>query len=116
MGLSAADRERLRELGGEIREILGGSVRDDGAAKTFDELERESIEVADLIGSAMLEANVRDSKEPSGTCVCPKCNRLSPRQEDVEPRVLQTDRGETSWLEAVYFCRNCRRSFFPEVG
>lgn len=116
MGLSATDRKRLQELGGEIRKILGGAVRDDGTPKTFDELERESIEVGDMIASAMLEANVRDGEEPPGVCHCPKCNCLSPRSEDMEPRVLQTDRGEVSWLEAEYFCRRCRRSFFPSDG
>ena len=116
MRLSAADRKRLRELGGEIRGILGGAIRSDGTPKTFDELEQESIEVGDLIGSAMLEASVCDGEESPATCRCPKCNRLCPLSEEMEPRVLQTDRGEVSWLEAEYFCRRCRRSFFPSDG
>lgn len=116
MALLAANRKRLRELGGEIREILGGAMREDGTPKTFDELEKDSIDVADVIGMAMLEENVRKGEDPAGTCRCPKCDRLSPRQEDAEPRVLQTDRGEVSWLEADYFCRLCRRSFFPSDG
>ena len=116
MELSATDRRRLQELAGEMRKILGGAVRDDGTPKTFDELEQDSIEVGDLIASAMLEANVRDGEEPPGACRCPKCNRLCPRCEEMEPRVLQTDRGEVSWLEPEYFCRRCRRSFFPSDG
>lgn len=116
MALSAADRKRLRELGGEIRKILGGAMREDGTPKTFDEMEQDSIDVADVIGMSMLEENVRDGEEPAGTCRCPKCDRLSPRKDDAEPRVLQADRGEVSWLEAEYFCRWCRRSFFPSDG
>lgn len=116
MGLSASDRERLRELGGEIRKILGGARRGDGTAKTFDELEQDSIEIADVIGSAMLEANVRDVEEPPDSCLCPKCNRPAPRKDEGDPRILQTDRGEVSWLEPEYFCRKCRRSFFPSDG
>ena len=100
MALSAADRKRLRALGGEIREILGGAMRKDGTPKTFDELEQDSIDVADVIGMAMLEENVRAGEDPAGTCRCPKCDRLSPAKEDAERRVLQTDRGEVSWLEA----------------
>lgn len=70
MALSATDRERLQELGREIREILGGASHDDGTSKTFDELEKDSIEVTDVIGSAMLERNVREGEEqPSGTCL-----------------------------------------------
>lgn len=116
MGLSAADRKRMRELGGEIRKIMGGAAREDGTPKTFEELERDSIEVGDAISCAMLEANVRDGEQPAGACRCPTCNRLCPRCEEGEPRVLQTDRGEVGWLEAEYFCRRCRRSFFPSDG
>lgn len=116
MALSAADRKRLRELGGKIREILGGAMREDGTPKTFDELEQDSIDVADVIRMAMLEENVRKGQDPAGMCRCPKCDRLSPRKEDAEPRVLPTDGGEVSCLEAEYFCRWCRRSFFPSDG
>lgn len=113
MTLSASERERLQHLGKEIREILGGARRENGTAKTFDELEQDSIEVADVIGSSMLEANARDVEHPPGACRCPKCGAMAPQKEDAEPRVLQTDRGEVDWLEAEYFCRKCRRSFFP---
>ncbi len=116
MALARQERERLQQLGREIREILGGSCREDGSLKTFDEMESDSIAVADIIGTAMLEGNVQDVQQPAGTCRCPTCDRLSPRREEAEPRVLQTDRGEVTWLEAEYFCRRCRRSFFPSHG
>ena len=117
MTLSMEQRERLRSLGGEVREILGGSTREDGTPKTFEELENDSIEVADVIGTAMLETNVQDEKHTfQGTCRCPSCDCLSPRREEDEARVLQTDRGEVGWLETEFFCRRCRRSFFPSHG
>ncbi|MCG8448376.1 MAG: hypothetical protein MI725_02195 [Pirellulales bacterium] len=116
MALATQDRERLQQLGREVREILGGSTRDDGSPKSFDEMEDDSIEAADIIGTAMLESNVQEGQEPAGACRCPSCHRMSPRREDAEPRVLQTDRGEVTWLEVEYFCRRCRRSFFPSHG
>ncbi len=116
MALAMHERDRLQQLAKEVRGILGGATRTDGSPKTFDEMESDSIEVADLIGTSMLESNVQDAQEPSGTCRCPTCDRLSPRHDDAEPRVLQTDRGEVAWLEAEYFCRRCRRSFFPSHG
>lgn len=113
MALGASERHRLQQLGREIRKVLGGATRADGTLKTFDELENDSIEVADILGTAMLASNVQDGQERAGTCRCPSCDRLSPRREDAEPRVLETDRGEVTWLEAEYFCRSCRQSFFP---
>ena len=117
MVLSLADRDRLKELGREIREIAGGSRRADGTAKTFDELENEAIEVGDFLTAAMLEANTHEADPPPQACPCPSCNQIAKRlPEEDEPRVLQTDRGEVTWTEAKYFCRRCRKSFFPSVG
>ena len=113
MGLSAADRSRVRELAAELKDLVGGSRHADGRAKTFDELEEESIEVSDLLCEAMLGSLVDDTDEPSGTCRCPKCDRVCPRRHDDEPRVVEADRGTVTWNEAEYFCRRCRRSFFP---
>lgn len=112
MGLTAKDRQQLQELGKELRKITGGSQREDGTPKTFDELERDAIEVADLIGAAILEAGVRDA-EACEACHCPKCGAMAPQRQEPEPRVLQTSRGEVSWFEYEYFCRKCRRAFFP---
>ena len=37
-------------------------------------------------------------------------------RDDDEVHVLETSRGEVAWTEAAWFCRRCRRSFFPSVG
>ena len=113
MGLSSADRSRIMELASELKELVGGSRHKDGKAKTFDELEHESIEVSDLICEAMLGSLVADTDEEPGTCRCPKCDCVSPRKHEDEPRVVEADRGTVAWNEAEYFCRRCRRSFFP---
>ena len=113
MGLSAADRSRIQELAAELKDLVGGSRHADGTAKTFDELEEESIEVSDLVGEALLDRMVGDAEEPSGSCRCPKCDRVCPRRGEDEPRVVEADRGTVAWNEAEYFCRRCRRSFFP---
>ena len=45
-------------------------------------------------------------------CGCPECGLLCPRRE-LEPVVLQGFRGEVGFNQPSYFCRRCRRSFFP---
>ena len=115
MGLSGSQRERLREMAEEVREILGGCLHPDGRPMTFAELEEECIEAGDMLTAAVLQERVAKRPCPEQDACCPTCDRPGERCPD-EPRVVQTDRGEVSWLEPSYYCRYCRRSFFPSVG
>ena len=115
MELSASQRQRLQQKVREIREILGGCLHPDGRPKTFAELEQECIEAGDLLTAAILQERVAERPAPGDTADCPTCQRAGGRCPD-EPRVVQTDRGEVSWLEPSYYCRYCRRSFFPSLG
>jgi hypothetical protein len=115
MGLSAAQRDRLQELAREAKEIVGGCLDADGRPLTFSELEDECVEAGDFLTSAMLEQRASERQLPELSHCCPSCSRKGD-SNPTEPRVLQTDRGEVSWMEPTYYCRYCRRSFFPEIG
>jgi hypothetical protein len=114
MGLSAAQRERLQEMAREAQKIVGGCLDPEDRPMTFAELEDECIEAGDLLTSAMLQGWVRERKALEQAPCCPTCDRPGDSCPD-EPRVLQTDRGEVSWMEPSHYCRNCRRSFFPSL-
>jgi len=116
MGLSAAQRERLREIAAEAKEVIGGCLHADGRPMTFAELEDECIEVGDLLSCVMLQERVTERHPPEQPPDCPTCGRRTNLTPDEEPRVLQTDRGEVEWLERTYHCSHCRRSFFPSLG
>lgn len=115
MGLSAAQRRRLQEMADEACEIFGGCLHDDGRPMTFDELEEECIEAGDLLTATMLQQRAAERQRPERPPACPTCGRAGEPAPD-EPRVLASDRGEVSWMEPSYFCRQCRRSFFPSLG
>ncbi len=115
MELSATQRERLREIAAEAKEIVGGCLHPDGRPMTFAELEDECIEAGDLMTSAMLGQRIAERQSPQQLPCCPTCDREGEPGPD-EPRVLQTDRGEVSWMEPTCYCRHCRRSFFPTLG
>jgi hypothetical protein len=115
MGLSTTQRKRLQEIAREVREIVGGCVHPDGRPMTFAELEDECVEAGDLLASTMLEQRVTQREPPHEPPACPTCHRPTEANPD-EPRVLQTDRGEVSWMESTFHCRHCRRSFFPSLG
>jgi hypothetical protein len=116
MKLSATQRERLQEIATEAKEIVGGCLHGDGRPMTFAELEDECIEVGDLLTSAMLQQRVTERQPFQQPPCCPTCGRQTNLNPDEEPRVLQTDRGEVEWMEPTYYCRHCRRSFFPSLG
>jgi len=115
MNLSAIQRKRLRKIAAEAKEIIGGCMHEDGRPMTFAELEDECIEVGDLLTAAMLQQRVTERQSPQQPPDCPTCGRQTILAPD-EPRVLQTDRGEVEWMEPTYYCRHCRRSFFPSLG
>ena len=116
MSLSASKRERLKQIAEEVQEILGGCVDSEGRPMTFSEIEDECIEAGDLLTTCVIERRVTERKTPEETACCPTCQREGTPLPDDEARVLQTDRGEVAWMEPAYYCRHCRRSFFPSFG
>ena len=116
MGLSDTQRDRLRQIADEVKEIVGGCLHADGRPMTFAELEEECIEAGDLLTASVLQQRVAQRQMPDDAPCCPTCHREGIPDSDDEARVLQTDRGEVGWMEAAYHCRSCRRSFFPSLG
>lgn len=116
MSLSASKRDRLKQIAAEMQDILGGCVHPDGRPMTFLELEDECVEAGDLLTAAAIERRVARRETPQEGCGCPSCQRPGARLAEDEVRVLQTDRGEVAWMEPTFYCRDCRRSFFPSLG
>ena len=115
MKLSVTQRGRLADLSREAGEILGGCLDSDGQPVTFAELEDECIEAGDLFTATILQQRVVGRQSPEQTPCCPDCGHPGTSESECEPRILQTDRGDVSWLEPSFFCRHCRRSFFPSL-
>jgi hypothetical protein len=115
MKLSSEQRRQMDVIIGELREILGSNVCSDGRPKTFDELEEECVEMGDWLTSQVLQQRVATRGTTEESPCCPECQRPGVRLSDDEVRILQTSRGEAVWSEAGWFCRRCRRSFFPSI-
>jgi len=85
------------------------------AAGTFVALEELTAQIGDEFGRQLCENELTSRSERAAKleqCACPKCGLLCPRGEP-EPVVLQGLRGEVGFSQPSYFCRRCRRSFFP---
>jgi len=116
MSLSQKQQRRLQDLAREAQEILSESKQPNDRPMTFAELEDASIEAGDFMTALVMQAEIENRSPVSELPCCPTCEQVGEAQAEKEPRVLQTDRGEVTWLESTYYCRRCRRSFFPAVA
>jgi hypothetical protein len=116
MSLSPEKRRRLQELVVEAVEILGEGPQVDGKPMTFSQLEDACIELGDFMTAQMMQQQIVNRRPRDESPCCPTCQQTGEPQSEQEARVLQTDRGEVAWLESMYYCRGCRRSFFPSVA
>lgn len=116
MSLSQQQRSRLHDLAREAQEILSENKQPNDRPMTFAELEDASIEAGDFMTALMMQAEIESRSPASESPCCPTCEQAGETQAEQEARVLQTDRGEVTWLESTYYCRRCRRSFFPAVA
>lgn len=118
MAISPQNRARALELAKELNELNGGRYHDDGTPKTFDELEIETNALTDLLSSMALNVSAKDLPAEEKPVRCPQCKAV-PRPhdpDDDEPMIIQSARGEVEWISEGYYCRRCRRSFFPSAG
>jgi hypothetical protein len=118
MALSSEDRKRAKELARELVKITGGRFKSDGKSKTFAEIEDEAIEVGDLITSLAINEAAEQSPDAPTPCRCPECGAVPKKRDpddDDEVVILQTDRGDVDFVTDGYYCRRCRRSFFPSA-
>ncbi|MEM6472968.1 MAG: hypothetical protein AAF802_25635 [Planctomycetota bacterium] len=117
MAISPQNRARAEELAKQLVKNVSGRYHKDGTPKTFHELEIEAGHIADLVASMVLNENARDLPEEEKCVRCPKCNAVLKKHDpdDDEAMIIQTDHGEAEWVTKGYFCRRCRRSFFPST-
>lgn len=121
MAISAENRARAEVLARKIVELTGGRFDQDGRPKTFDQIENEATELGDLITSLAIQKSVAPDEHPTpqsqAEVACPMCDRPCSKRsaDDDEAMMLQASRGEVQWMAEGYYCRRCRRSFFPSA-
>ena len=115
--MDAQKQARASELMEELAELLASAENQDGSWKTFDQMELAANEIGDRFTTLLAQKSLDQSLsgKPSAP-KCPKCDQPACRLQEPDPRVVQTARGEVQWNEDEYFCRKCRKSFFPSDG
>lgn len=100
-GLAVREKDRLAALG------------------TFAEIEDLTAEIGDEVTRQLARFELTRRAEAmieAGGHACPECGKESPVEAELEPLILQGQRGEIEYSEPVCQCTRCRVSFFPAGG
>lgn len=112
--MDAAKKAEADELLEKLTSLLATDTRENGTYKTFDEIEMHAIEVGDRVSALLMKRAVQQGVHHQPQCpTCPRCDSPGKKRDEPEPRVIDAARGEVAWNENEYFCRKCRKSFFP---
>jgi len=115
--MDAQERARASELMEELAELFASAENPDGSWKTFDQMELAANEVGDRVSERLAQKSLdRSLAGNPGAARCPQCDQPGCRRDEPDPRVIQTARGQVQWNEDEYFCRKCRKAFFPSDG
>lgn len=114
MGYLAVVSELSRKISGIVAELAEAEQARLQAAGTFVELEELAREIGDEVTRQLLGGELADrgNAAASDTALCPDCGE-SRHQNEAHHRRLTSLRGEVSDREPTFYCRDCRRSFFP---
>jgi len=88
---------------------------EDQYGSPFEAVEVRAAEIGDQVSRQVMEHQVRlTNNEPrsDSDCQCPSCERACGLKR-IRKRSLQTIRGQIEIPEPEYYCKKCRRSFFP---
>jgi len=98
----------------QAADLLASAENPDGSFKTFDQIESHADNLGDHFSTLLKQVSIdRSVDSPTAAPTCPKCDQPGRLRDEPDPRVIQTSRGEIQWNEEEYFCRKCRKSFFP---
>jgi len=116
MAISSELRGRIQEVAGDLRrEFYGGRGAPKSGSILFSELEEDACQLGDAMACELMQQVLEsqaDDDHAETCCECSVCGRYG-ELDDVKPRVVQTRRGKVRWPEPRYFCKHCRKAFFP---
>jgi hypothetical protein len=118
MAIARELEEEIREAAERLRKkYYGGRGAPRSGEKLLIDLEQDACELGDaiaceLLGQVLQDQADADHAEQSAPCTV--CGCIGDRRDDL-PRNVQTRRGKVAWQEPQYYCKSCRKAFFPSV-
>lgn len=116
MAISSEMRQQIEEVAKQVRrKFYGGRGAPQSGTILFEELEDHAAELGDAVACEIMQQVLQQQAEddhPEKTCECSVCGRYG-KLDDVQLRGVRTRRGEVKWKDPRYFCKSCRKAFFP---
>lgn len=107
-------RRRIREFAEQLRAEFGPLEVGEHSC-LLEAAEEWGLQVGDELARAATQQELPPlTTEPAEAC-CPKCQQQG-RCMGQRKRRIETRRGPIHVSEPQYYCRHCRRSFFPADG
>ena len=105
---------RIKAVAEELRREIYGSSGAPKWGTKFTEIENTACDIGDALARELMgqELQQQEHEEVAGPVECAVCGRDA-RDDDLEPRLVTTRRGDVTWRERRYYCKHCRRAFFP---
>jgi hypothetical protein len=99
-----------------VEGLAGDHQQELAKAGTLVDLEELTCQIGDEVARQLCQHELlwrseRAFKEE--IVICPQCGERSMAGQP-EPTVLQGLRGELAYNQPSYYCRHCRRAFFPD--
>jgi hypothetical protein len=98
-----------------VEELAREHQQELAAAGTLVDLEELACQIGDEFARQLCESELVGRGQQAANAdwaECPDCGAGCALAE-LEPTVLQGLRGEVGFNQPSYYCRHCRRSFFP---
>jgi hypothetical protein len=116
MAVSREIQQQIEEVARQVRQkFYGGRGAPQSGTILFEKLENDAAELGDAMAREIMQQVLETQAEddhPKAICECSVCRRDG-KLDDVQVRVVQTRRGQVRWPEPRYFCKHCRKAFFP---
>tara|TARA_B100000686_G_scaffold289995_1_gene317106 strand:+ start:128 stop:490 length:363 start_codon:yes stop_codon:yes gene_type:complete len=112
MATSAGLEQRIREIAEELAREFGGIEEEENSC-LMTRVEDFAAEIGDSVAGRVMEREL-ENRDKEQDVVCPCCKQPGHVKRH-RKRTIETKRGPIEIIEAEYYCKPCRRSFFPSV-
>ena len=113
MAISSELHERIKRVATDLRQELWPEKACPQWGTKFTQIEDECCEVGDVLARELMGQGLDEQAEVNQRHKeCGVCGRDGV-EDELEPKIVTTRRGDVSWRERKYYCKRCRKTLFP---
>jgi len=114
MAISSDLHDRVKQVAAQLRRDLWPEKGWPERGTKFTQIEDECCELGDALARELMGQGLDEQAESiaDGPAECGVCGRDA-AEDDLEPKTITSRRGDVLWRERKYYCRHCRKAFFP---